>query len=245
MFTVAKIRPIQSNLGYKTKQANCSTSVNNEVSNWNLANGNRICKFRKEKPTVEGEKSCYNKTANKNAENCIRHRSRDKLCRRSLGCKNRLVGAITTYSNRPTKSIYRTEQDKFNSMDKSIRKNQKLLQRHPSITSSDDDVEELIGERTLNASTTETISTKSNTILSTPSNFPGETFPTVNPVNTIMSVVPRNCKVVSKATALPELFNLRFIESQYPLDPQIEAVYQLVKSKDPDTASKTDITLNF
>ena len=42
MFTVAKIRSIQSALGYKTKLANCSTSVNNEVSNRKLANGNRI-----------------------------------------------------------------------------------------------------------------------------------------------------------------------------------------------------------
>ena len=53
-----------------------------------------------------------------------------------------------------------------------------------------------------------------------------------------MSVSPRTCKVVSKTTALSEFFNLRFIESQYPSDPQIEAIYQLIKSKDPDTASK-------
>ena len=55
---------------------------------------------------------------------------------------------------------------------------------------------------------------KSNTVLSIPSKFPREIFPTVNPATTIMSVIPRNCKVVSKSTALPELFNLRFIESQ-------------------------------
>ena len=60
----------------------------------------------------------------------------------------------------------------------------------------------------------------------------------VNPVSTFMSVIPRNCEIVSKATALTELFNLRFIESQYPSDPQTEAIYQLVKSKDTDTASK-------
>ena len=114
-----------------------------------------------------------------------------------------------------------------------MKKNQKLLKRHPSITSSEDKVEKLTGEGTLNASTTETISTKSNTVLSIPSIFAGETFPSVNPANTIMSAIPRNCKVVSKATALPELFNLRFVESQYPSDPQIGAIYQLVKSKDP------------
>ena len=47
MFTVAKIRPIQNALRFETKLANCSASVNNEFSNWKLANGNRICKFRK------------------------------------------------------------------------------------------------------------------------------------------------------------------------------------------------------
>ena len=53
-----------------------------------------------------------------------------------------------------------------------------------------------------------------------------------------MSVIPRNCKVISKTTALPELFNLRFIESQYPSDTQIEAIYQFIKPLDPETASK-------
>ena len=45
--------------------------------------------------------------------------------------------------------------------------------------------------------------------------YPGESYPLVNPENRVMSGVPRNCKVVSKQTALPELFNLRFIESHY------------------------------
>ena len=183
MFTVAKIRSIQSALGNKTNFTNCSTSVNNEASNGKLANGNRICKFGKEKPTVEGEKPCYNKTANKNAEICIRHRSREKLYRRSPGSKNRLFGAITTYTKRQAKSICRTEQGKINSkdksMDKSMRQIQKFLQRHPSFTSSEDGDEELTGEGTLNASTTKTIGTNSNTVLSIPPNFPGETFPTL------------------------------------------------------------------
>ena len=46
-------------------------------------------------------------------------------------------------------------------MDKSIRKLQKILERHPSIISSDEDeVEELVGEGNLNAITTEANSTK-------------------------------------------------------------------------------------
>ena len=65
--------------------------------------------------------------------------------------------------------------------------------------------------------------------MSIPAQFPGETLPAVDPAHTFMSIVPRNCKVVFKATALPE--------SQYASDPQLEAIYQLIKSKDPDTAS--------
>ena len=51
-----------------------------------------------------------------------------------------------------------------------------------------------------------------------------------------MSVLPRNCEVFS--TSLPELFNLRLIESQYSPDPQLGIIYQLIKSKDPETVSK-------
>ena len=72
-------------------------------------------------------------------------------------------------------------------MDKSIRTLQKFLQRHPSSTSSENEVEELPGEGTVNVSTMETMSTKCNTVLSIPSKFPGETFPSLNPENTHVS----------------------------------------------------------
>ena len=92
-------------------------------------------------------------------------------------------------------------------MNKSMRKIQKILKQKPSITSSEDEVEQLT-EGNLNGSTTETNSTKTNTFLSILSNFSDEIFPTVNPANTIMSVIPRNFKVVSKSTALPVLFTV-------------------------------------
>ena len=147
----------------------------------------------------------------------------------------RLAGAISTCKHSRSQSIFRT-----NSiiMDKSIRKIQKFSERHPSIISSEDEVEELMRKVNLNASTTEMNSTKTNIILSIPSQFPEETFPAVNLAHTIMSIVPRNCKVVSKSRALPELFNLRFIESQYSSDPQLEAIYQLIKSKDPEAMNR-------
>ena len=98
---------------------------------------------------------------------------------------------------------------------------------------------ELDGEGNLNAITRETNSTKINTILSIPSQLPGETLPAFDPAHTIKILYPRNCKIVSKATALSDLINLRFVESQYASDSQLEAIYELIKSKNPDTASKS------
>ena len=71
----------------------------------------------------------------------------------------------------------------------------------------------------MQAFTTEVRSTKSNTIISIPSVYPGEVYPPINPEKWLMPNILRNCKIVNKQTALPELFNLRFVESQYPADP--------------------------
>ena len=90
----------------------------------------------------------------------------------------------------------------------------------------------------MQAVTTEVRSTKSNAIISIPSVYPGESYPPVNPENRAMSVVPRNCKVVSKQTALPELFNRRFIETQYSSDPQLQAIIEMIECKDPHLHTK-------
>ena len=115
------------------------------------------------------------------------------------------------------------------------RKIRKLLERHPSISSSDE-IEEI--DQDMQAVTTEVRSTKTNTIISIPSVYQGESYPPVNPENRVMSVIPRNCKVVSKQTALPGLFNLRFIESQYNSDPQLLAIIEMIKCKVPQLHSK-------
>ena len=75
------------------------------------------------------------------------------------------------------------------------RKIRKLLERHPSISSSDE-IEEI--DVDIQAVTTEVRSTKTNTIISIPSVYPGESYPPVNPENKVMSIIPRNCKIVSK-----------------------------------------------
>ena len=68
------------------------------------------------------------------------------------------------------------------------------------------------------AITKNTRDSKINTVLSNPSKFPGELFPTVNPNQQTMSVIPRDCKVIKKSQALPELFKLEFVASNIPAD---------------------------
>ena len=208
--------------------------------NRKLANQKAMWKTRKRTWTLDGEPSRNDKASNQNSDICICRRSRDKLRRWSNIYINRLVGAITTCEHSHTEIISRKHSIIMN---KSFQKIQKSFERHPSITSSDEnEVDELVGDGNLNAITTETNSTKINTILSIPSQLHVETFPAVEPAHiimSIMSIVGRNCKTVSKATALPDLFNLRFVESQYVSDPQLEAIYYLIKSKNPYTASKS------
>ena len=60
-------------------------------------------------------------------------------------------------------------------------------------------MDELVREGNLNATITETNSTKINTIVLMFSQFPGEIFPAVDPAHKIMSIVTLNCKIVSTA----------------------------------------------
>ena len=53
-----------------------------------------------------------------------------------------------------------------------------------------------------------------------------------------MSVIPRDCRIVRKNDALPELFNLILVEANYKRDPQMRAIKELVHTKDPEIARK-------
>ena len=48
-----------------------------------------------------------------------------------------------------------------------------------------------------------------------------------------MSIIPSNYKIVSKNTSLPDLFNLKFIESNYVCDPQLSSIRDLKLTKNP------------
>ena len=106
------------------------------------------------------------------------------------------------------------------------------------MNSSSDEIEELPPNISLEAVTKETRSICTNTTLSLPSAFKGETVPPVDPNLLCMSIIPRNCKIVSKITSLLDLFNLKFIESNYVSDPQLSAIRDLIVTQDPEIQEK-------
>ena len=120
---------------------------------------------------------------------------------------------------------------KIKDHEKIISEKQKFLERHPKIARSDKiEVDELIKERILKDTSTETNSTKSNTVLSIPSPF--------TPTESSIYLVTHKSEVISKTKVLPELFNLLFFESQFLSGTQLEVIYEMIMSKDPHTASK-------
>ena len=125
-------------------------------------------------------------------------------------------------------------------MDKNMRKWQKFLQQHPCLNSSSDEIEELPQNTvSLEDITKETKPVRTNALLSLPSAFKGETIPPVDPNSVCMSInPPRNCKIVNKITSLPDLFNLKFIGSNYVSDPQLSAIRDLIVSQDPNIQDK-------
>ena len=212
---------IRSALGFEKKAFS-----KNRLESPPVSNNRRVCNISNTKRPVEGKRSCGGNRTNHRATNCISGRS--------IKPSNNLVGTIIeadfSYLN---SSKTNTQNLKHNLIMKP--KIRKIFKRYPSISSSDE-IEEV--DVDMQAVTTEVRNTKTNTIISIPSVYPGESYPPVNPENRILSVIPKNCKIVSKQTALPELFNLRFIESQYNSDPQLQAIIELIKCKDPQLHSK-------
>ena len=120
-----------------------------------------------------------------------------------------------------------------------LKKLNKLLLKHPEITSGSSSEVEIVDAR-LEAETHHTRDIRCNTVISIPSAFGGELFPAAYPAggNVIMSVIPRDCKIIRKSSALPELFNLKLVEANYKGDPQMRAIKELVESKDPELEKK-------
>ena len=53
-----------------------------------------------------------------------------------------------------------------------------------------------------------------------------------------LAVIPRDCKIVRKSDALPDLFNLKLVEVNYKGGTQMRAVKELVVAKDPEIQRK-------
>ena len=137
MFTVAKISRIRSALGFEKEPFS-----KNRLEYPPVTNNRRVCNISNRKRPVEGERSCDGYWTNHRATNCISGRS--------IKSSNTLVGTIIeadfSYLNSSKtlkispNSSTNTQNLKHNLiMEKKIRK---LLERHPSISSSDE-IEEI------------------------------------------------------------------------------------------------------
>ena len=152
MFTVAKINlKIRSALGFK-KEA----FFKGRLESPKVINNKRVCNISNRKQPVEGERSCGGNWTNHRATNCISCRSiksSENLIETIIEADFGYLNSDTTFQNSKRNSI----------MGRKIRK---LLERHPSISSSDE-IEEI--DQDMQAVTTDVRSTKTKTIISIPS----------------------------------------------------------------------------
>ena len=237
MFTVAKINLIRAALGFNKNNAIRGYKSSNyqskepHIKAESKQSINRLKVSSRNEP-VEGGMSCERESTNQNRT----HGSNRRLRK----IRGKLVGAIIQSKenclNLP--STFKNSESRIE-MDKNKRKWQKFLQQHPSLNSSSDEIEEIPQNTvSLEAITKETKSVRINTTLSLPSAFKGEKIPHVDPNSICMSIIPRNCKIVNKITSLPDLFNLKLIESNYVSDPQLSAIRDLIVSQDPNIHEK-------
>ena len=236
MFTVAKINLIRTALGFNdsnTSRGHKSSKYKSKgphITAESQQSINRLEVLSRDEP-VEGGKTCE-----RNSTNQIRTRG---FSRRLREIRARLVGAITQSEESCLQfSNFKIQSSKSQIGMDSMRKSQKFLKQHPSLTSSSDEIEELPPNVSLEAITKETKSIRTNKTFSLHSAFKGETIPPVDPNSICMSIIPGNCKIVNKINSLPDLFNLKFIESNYNSDPQLSAIRDLIVSQDPNIHEK-------
>ena len=125
--------------------------------------------------SVEGGKTCKRKLTNQIQTRDLSGRLRE--------IRTGLVGANIKSEQSCSKSLNSKIQISTSKigMDRSMRKWQKFLKQHPSLNSSSDEIEELPPNVSLEAVTKETRSFRTNTTLSLPSEFKGETVRPVDP----------------------------------------------------------------
>ena len=170
---LAKINLIRTALGFNTSRGHnkskgpiCIAESKQSINRLEVSSRN---------DSVEGGKTCKRKSTNQ-IQTC-------GLSRRLRELRTRLVGAIIKSEQSSSKLLKSNSQISTSNikMDRSMRKWQNFLKQHPSLNSSSDENEELPPNVSLEAVTKETRSIRTNTILSLPSAFKGETVSPVDP----------------------------------------------------------------
>ena len=232
-FTVAKLHSITNSLGYK-KQKNTGGTINKSRKLVVSANERRIGASNLNSPPEEGGKTRDHRLANQKAVMRIieyNDRKGANIVKLITECQLREF-AINSFKNSNKSTMTSINLKKLN----------KLFLRHPEITSGSRSEVEVVDAR-LEAETTHTRDVKCITLISIPSAFLGGggvvgMFPVAYPGNVVMSVIPRDCKIVKKSDASPEFFNLKLVEVNYKRDPQMRTIKELVESKAPELERK-------
>ena len=252
LFTVAKIASIRKSLGFTNELKPLGKRNYQNIRETGSKQSRRFSSNHKREritciqpATVEGGKSCVKTTTNRKRSICITRKSNKSkghsVCSIYCSLGRRLNLPTSKHSNKmdsdsncsfPVFEIENVENDTIDSQTN----NPNILQ--PQINSplrldenllSSDEITVINPE--IVAITKNTRDSKINTVLSIPSKFPGELFPTVNPNQQIMSIIPRDCKVIKKSQSLPELFSLEFVASNIPADVNLVRVKEALEKK--------------
>ena len=252
LFTVAKITLIRKSLGFTNDlkplgERNCQDikETGSKQSRRFSSNHKRERITCLQATTVEGGKSCVKTPINRKRSICITRKSKKSkghsVCSKCCSLGRRLNWPTSNNSHKmdrdsncsfPVFEIENVENVEIGSQTNSPN----IL--HPQINSplrldenllSSDEITVINSE--IVAITKNTRDSKINTVLSIPSKFPGELFPTVNTNQQILSIISRDCKVIKKSRALPKLFNLNFVASNITPDVNLVRVKEAFEKK--------------
>ena len=246
---MAKIASIRKTLGFTDDLKSLGERYHQDIegtgskqSRQFSSNQKRERKTCLQTATVEGGKSCVKTPTNRKRSICITRKSKKSkghsVCSIYCSLGRRLNWPISNNSNKmdsesncsfPVFEIENVEIDsQTNPPNRLHSKINSPLRLDKNLLSSD---EITVINPEIVAITKNTRDSKINTVLAIPSKFPGELFPTVNPNQQVMSIIPRDCKVIKKSQALLELFNLEFIASNIPADVNLVRVKEALEKR--------------
>ena len=101
----------------------------------------------------------------------------------------------------------------------------------PPSLSSDSDIKIIAPDKVIPKTTN---SKKLNTVISTPHQFPGLSYPLVQSDKWFYSIVPTDSRVVKKID-YPEILNLKLVEANLEKHPILKTIRDAIRNKDPRT----------